>query len=126
MAQRRLRLSNRHLCRRVSRPFRVSKYMKTNLGFFTSICAIILVFAWLFTTNQAAALVTITLENTPTIQRAPCEGEATRTPTVTSTLTPTLNPRTMTPTFTPTSQNPLFIIPLHYPPNCAVLHRNTL
>jgi hypothetical protein len=102
-----------------------NRLLKIKLGVFTSIC--MLLFASLSTFTQAAQVTrTPTLTSTAPVQRAPCEGEPTRTPTSTPTLTPTHDPRNPTLTPTPTSQNAPFFIPLHYPPNCAVLHSSAL
>jgi hypothetical protein len=92
-----------------------------------AICLMALPLTWLYAGAQTSASITMTPNTTPTItptiHRAPCHGEATRTPTQIPTRAPTLAP---TPTYTPTSQSARLTIPLHYPPNCAVLRSNTL
>lgn len=95
------------------------------IGLLVTMCIMLLLFAGLSTLTQATTSIA-TPTPQPTVNRAPCEGEATRTPTTTATLLPTRNPRNPTPTATATTQNLPFTILLHYPPNCAVLHRNTL
>lgn len=74
-------------------------------------------------TPLSPSLQTTDPDATPPINRAPCDGEATRTPTPTPSLIPSSE---QTPTPTATTWGPDVLLQLSWPPNCATLHSSGL